>query len=389
MAERDFHQTETLGGLIMLAAAAAALVLANSPWGALYEAALNVPFEVRLGELSLAKPILLWINDGLMAVFFLLVGLEIKREVLEGELSTPAQLALPVAAAIGGMAVPALLYSAVNWGDPVALRGWAIPTATDIAFALAALASLGRGIPLALRLFLASVAIVDDIGAIAIIALFYTENLSLPMLIAAAIAIGMLVAFNIAGVRRLAAYIIVGVVLWVCVLKSGVHATLAGVVTACAVPFGPASGTSPGRRLEETLHPWVAFGILPLFALANAGVSFAGVRPGTLLAPIPLGIILGLVVGKTLGIFLTSWLTIRFGLAALPAGARWVELLGVATLCGIGFTMSLFIGTLAFSYQPAGLYDSVKIGVLAGSILSALGGWLILKWASARSGARH
>jgi NhaA family Na+:H+ antiporter len=382
MAERDFHQTESLGGLIMLAAAVVALALANSPWGAVYEAALNLPFEVRLGDLSLAKPILLWINDGLMAVFFLLVGLEIKREILEGELSTPAQLALPVAAAIGGMAVPALLYAAVNADDPVALRGWAIPSATDIAFALAALASLGRGVPLTLRVFLASVAIVDDIGAIAIIALFYTENLSLPMLVAAASAIAILVTLNLAGVRRLAAYIIVGVVLWVCVLKSGVHATLAGVVTACAIPFRPASSASPGRRLEETLHPWVAFGILPLFALANAGVSFAGAGFGTLLAPIPLGIILGLVVGKTLGIFVTSWLTIRFGLAALPAGARWADLLGVATLCGIGFTMSLFIGSLAFAYQSADLYDSVKLGVLAGSILSALGGWLLLKSAS-------
>ena len=384
MAERDFHQTESLGGLIMLAAAVVALALANSPWGSAYEAALDVPFEVRLGEFSLAKPILLWINDGLMALFFLLVGLEIKREVLEGELSTPAQLALPVAAAIGGMAVPAMLYAALNWEDPIALRGWAIPSATDIAFALAALASLGRGVPLALRLFLASVAIVDDIGAIAIIALFYTEQLSLPMLVAAAVAIGILVALNLAGVRRLAAYIIVGVVLWVCVLKSGVHATLAGVVTACAIPFRPASSSSPGRQLEETLHPWVAFGILPLFALANAGVSFAGVGLGTLLAPIPLGIILGLVVGKTLGIFVTSWLAIRFGLAVLPANSRWGDLLGVAMLCGIGFTMSLFIGTLAFAYQPPDLYDSVKIGVLAGSIVSALGGWLVLKSASRR-----
>jgi NhaA family Na+:H+ antiporter len=388
MADRDFHQTESLGGLIMLAAAVVALALANSPWGAAYEAALDVPFEVRLGEFSLAKPILLWINDGLMALFFLLVGLEIKREVLEGELSTPAQLSLPVAAAIGGMAVPAMLYAALNWDDPIALRGWAIPSATDVAFALAALASLGRGVPLSLRLFLATVAIVDDIGAIAIIALFYTEQLSVPMLVAAAVAIGLLVALNVAGVRRLAAYIIVGVVLWVCVLKSGVHATLAGVVTACAIPFRPASSSSPGRQLEETLHPWVAFGILPLFALANAGVSFAGVGFGTLLAPIPLGVILGLVVGKTFGIVATSWLTIRLGLGVLPADARWGDLLGVAMLCGIGFTMSLFLGTLAFAYQPAELYDSVKIGVLAGSILSALGGWLILKWTSRRLRAR-
>ncbi len=385
MSERSFQQTESQAGLVMLAAAAVALILANSPWGALYEAALNLPFEVRLGEWRLGKPILHWINDGLMAVFFLLVGLEIKREILEGELSTPAQVTLPVAAAIGGMAVPALLYAAVNWGDPLALRGWAIPSATDIAFALAALSLLGRSVPLALRLFLATVAIADDIGAIAIIALFYTENLSLPMLIAAAIAILVLVTLNVAGVRRLAAYIVVGSVLWVCVLKSGVHATLAGVVTAFAIPFGAArAANNPGHQLEDALHPWVAFGILPLFALANAGVSFAGEGFKTLLEPIPLGIILGLVVGKTLGIFLASWLAIQLKVATLPSGARWADLLGVAALCGIGFTMSLFIGTLAFANQSTELFESVKIGVLAGSVLSALAGWAILRAGQAR-----
>ncbi|HJS22429.1 MAG TPA: Na+/H+ antiporter NhaA [Steroidobacteraceae bacterium] len=381
MPERNFEQTESLGGLIMLGAAAVALLLANSPWGASYERTLNLVFEVRLDDWRLAKPILLWINDGLMAVFFLLVGLEIKREIVAGELSTPAKLTLPVAAAVGGMAVPAALYAAVNWGDPIALRGWAIPSATDIAFALAALAAL-RGVPLALRLFLASVAIVDDIGAIVIIALFYTENLSPPMLIAAAMAIAVLVSLSLAGVRRVAAYILVGIVLWVCVLKSGVHATLAGVVTACAIPFRPAGDHgSPGHQLEETLHPWVAFGILPLFALANAGVSFSGAGFDTLLQPIPLGIILGLVVGKMLGVFLTSWLVIHLRLATLPSGTRWVDLLGVAILCGIGFTMSLFIGSLAFSSQPAELFETVKIGVLAGSLLAAIAGWAILRLA--------
>ncbi|HSC08964.1 MAG TPA: Na+/H+ antiporter NhaA [Steroidobacteraceae bacterium] len=390
MAERDFQQTESLGGLVMLAAAATALVLANSPWGELYETALGLRFEISLAEWRLGKPILLWINDGLMAVFFLLVGLEIKREMLQGELSTPAKVALPVAAAIGGMAAPALIYVTVNWHDPLALRGWAIPSATDIAFALAALSLLGRGTPLALKLFLATVAIVDDIGAIAIIALFYTEDLSWPMLLAAGIGVGVLAILNVAGVTRLGAYVLVGIVLWTCVLKSGVHATLAGVVTAFAIPFrAPQGQASPGHRLEDALHPWVAFGILPLFALANAGVSFAGASFGALLQPIPLGIILGLVAGKTLGIFLTSWLAIRLRLATLPSGVRWSEMFGVAALCGIGFTMSFFIGTLAFAYQPAELNDSVKMGVLAGSILSALGGSLILKLASARSGARH
>ncbi len=372
----------------MLAAAAAALLLANSPWGSLYEALLDLPFEMRLGEWRLGKPILLWINDGLMAVFFLLVGLEIKREIVEGELSSPAKVTLPVGAAIGGMAVPAVIYAALNWSDAIALRGWAIPSATDIAFALAALSMLGRGAPLALRLFLATVAIVDDIGAIAIIALFYTQDLSMPMLVAAGLAIAVLLILNLADVTRLAAYMIVGIVLWVCVLKSGVHATLAGVVTAFAVPFHPkVDGTNPGRHLEETLHPWVAFGILPLFALANAGVSFSGASLGTLLDPIPLGIILGLVAGKTLGIFLTSWLTIRLRLAALPSGVRWIELLAVAALCGIGFTMSLFIGTLAFASQPGGAFESVKMGVLCGSLLAALTGWAILRMAQARGSA--
>jgi NhaA family Na+:H+ antiporter len=379
MAERTFDQTESLGGLIMLVAAATALILANSPWGPLYDAALELPFEVRLGGLSLAKPILLWINDGLMAVFFLLVGLEIKREVVEGELSTPAKVALPVAAAIGGMLVPALIYAVVNRGDPLALRGWAIPSATDIAFALAALSLLGRGVPAALRLFLATVAIVDDIGAIAIIALFFTEDLSLPMLIGAGTAIAILVVLNVAGVRRLAAYIVVGTLLWVCVLKSGVHATLAGVVTAFAIPFRSADGASPGRQLEDALHPWVAFGILPLFALANAGVSLAGASLATLLEPIPLGIILGLIAGKTFGIVLTSWIAIRLRLGALPSGARWTHLFGVAAFCGIGFTMSLFIGTLAFANQLEELFESVKIGVLVGSLLSAAAGWAILR----------
>jgi NhaA family Na+:H+ antiporter len=281
------------------------------------------------------------------------------------------------------MAVPALIYAAVNWGDAVALRGWAIPSATDIAFALAALSLLGRGVPLTLRLFLATVAIVDDIGAIAIIALFYTENLSLPMLFAAAIAILTLVMLNLLGVRRLAAYVLVGIVMWLCVLKSGVHATLAGVVTAVAIPFrSEPRAASLGQQLEETLHPWVAFGILPLFALANAGVSFADTGITTLLQPIPLGIVLGLVAGKTLGIFLTSWLAIQFRFASLPQGTRWMDLLAVAALCGIGFTMSLFIGTLAFANQPVELFESVKIGVLVGSLLSALAGWAILRMGS-------
>lgn len=385
MAERSFQRTESLGGAVMLAAAMAAFVLANSPWGAIYDALLALPFEVSLGELRLAKSLLLWINDGLMAVFFLLVGLEIKREILDGELSAPSKLALPMVAAVGGMAIPALIYAAINWSDPVALRGWAIPSATDIAFALAVLALVGRGVPVALKLFLTTVAIADDIGAIAIIAVVFTEDLSLSMLASAGIALAALVVLNVAGVRRLAPFVLVGFVLWLCVLKSGVHATLAGVVTALAIPFGSSGALqSPGRHLEETLHPWVAFAILPLFALANAGVPLAGSGPGLLIAPIPLGIIVGLVVGKTVGIFVTSWLVIKLRFAALPDGAGWVHMLGVAMLGGIGFTMSLFIGMLAFGSQPDPFFDQVKIGVLFGSLLSAAIGCAVLKFAQLR-----
>jgi NhaA family Na+:H+ antiporter len=385
MADRSFHQTESLGGIAMLLSAVLALALANSPWGAAYDNLLQIPFRISLGELALGKPVLLWINDGLMAVFFLLVGLEIKREILDGELATPAKLSLPIAAAAGGMAIPALIYAAMNWTDAVALRGWAIPSATDIAFALAALSIVGRGVPLALKLFLATVAIVDDIGAIVIIALFYTPDLSAPMLIAAGLALAVLLTLNLCGVRRLAAYILVGIVLWVCVLKSGVHATLAGVVTAFAVPFRPsASGESPGRHLEETLHPWVAFAILPLFALGNAGVELAGVGFGTLIEPVPFGIIAGLVAGKASGVFLASWLVVRLRFATLPQGVGWLHVLGVAFLCGIGFTMSLFIGTLAFEQQPGEFFDQVKIGVLFGSLLSAAIGCAVLQFAHAR-----
>jgi len=389
MTDRNFQQTESLGGIVMLLAAVLALILANSPWGAAYDALLDIPLRISLGDLQLGKPVQLWINNGLMAVFFLLVGLEIKREILEGELSTPSKLALPIAAAAGGMAVPALIYAALNWNDPVALRGWAIPVATDIAFALAALSLLGRGVPPALKLFLATVAIVDDIGAIAIIALFYTESLSLPMLLSAGVALTVLAILNLAGVRRLAAFIIVGVVLWVCVLKSGVHATLAGVVTAFAIPFrANKPDESPGRHLEDALHPWVAFAILPLFALANAGVTLGDARLSTLVEPVPLGIIVGLVAGKTAGVFLTSWLVIRLRFAELLDGVGWHHMIGVAVLCGIGFTMSLFIGTLAFAQQPDEFFNNVKIGVLCGSLLSAAIGCAVLMFAQARGSSR-
>jgi NhaA family Na+:H+ antiporter len=382
---REFLRLEGAAGLILVGVAAFAILCANSGLAPYYDALLEVPVEVRVGSLSLAKPILLWINDGLMAVFFLLVGLEFKREVMVGELSGRGQIALPVAAAIGGMAIPAAIYAAFNLGDAVALRGWAIPAATDIAFTLAVLSLLGSRVPPALKVFLAAVAIIDDIGAVVVIAAFYTAGLSWISLLLAGIAAAVLLALNLAGVARRAPYIVVGVILWVCVLKSGIHATLAGVVVGLAVPLrhGGDPEDSPLRQLEHALHPWVAFLIVPLFGFANAGVSFAGVAPSALLAGIPLGIAAGLVVGKQVGILLGAALLVRTGLARLPEAVGWRVLWGGAILCGIGFTMSLFIGALAFegARPPAGGLDyaaATRIGVLAGSLASAALGALVI-----------
>lgn len=376
---KAFFQHEASGGIVLLAAALFGLVLQNSPMSWLYDGLLGTPVTVRVGALNLDKPLLLWINDGMMAVFFFLVGLEIKRELLVGELSNVKKAALPVIAALGGMLVPALIYSAINWTDDIALHGWAIPAATDIAFSIGVLALLGSRVPVSLKVFLLALAIIDDLGAIIIIAFFYTAHLSLEALALAGIGIVALAVLNARGVTSTAAYALVGLFIWVCVLKSGVHATLAGVVTALAVPLARPAGGGPGtlERLEEALAPWVRFGILPLFAFANAGVSLAGMTLADVTSAIPMGIALGLLIGKPLGIFGFSLAAIGLRLAGKPEGAAWSQLFGVAILGGIGFTMSLFIGTLAF--VDAERAAEIRIGVLLGSLASAVAGYLVLR----------
>ena len=382
-----FFHHEAAGGLLLVVAALVALLASNSPLVGLYDGFLHTRVGLRVGDLALDKSLLHWINDGLMAIFFFLVGLEIKRELLQGELSTFGQAVLPAVAAIGGMVAPAVIYVAINTGDPAALRGWAIPTATDIAFAVGVLALLGPRIPSSLKIFLLALAIIDDLGAIIIIALFYTDNLSLLSLSLALAGIVVLAALNARGVTRLAPYLLTGIFIWVCVLKSGVHATLAGVAVALAIPLTGKTEGEPSllEQLEESLHPWVAFAVLPLFAFANAGVSLQGLSLENLLEPIPLGIAAGLFAGKAIGIFGATWIAVMGGLAGKPEGATWLQILGVALLGGIGFTMSLFIGMLAFP-DPAEA-ASLRLGVLTGSLLSAVAGYLILA-ASVRAPAR-
>jgi NhaA family Na+:H+ antiporter len=361
-------------GIALLLATLAALIVANSAWSPAYDAML----KTYAGGLSIAH----WINDGLMAVFFLLVGLELKRELLEGELSTWDQRILPGIAALGGIALPALIFVALNWGDPQALRGWAIPSATDIAFALGVLSLLGSRVPLALKVFLTTIAVLDDLAAIVIIALFYTADLSPAMLGLAGAAFAILVLLNRSGVLALWPYLLIGLALWAFVLKSGVHATLAGVALAMTIPFAARDGRpSPLLHLEHALQPWVAFLILPVFAFANAGVSLAGFSLGKLFEPLTLGIAAGLFAGKQIGIFAAIWLAEKSGLAARPDGASWMQVYGVALLCGIGFTMSLFIGLLAFG-DDARMQDATKIGVLVGSLVSAVTGYGVLRFAS-------
>ena len=379
-----FFAHESAGGLCLGAAALLALVVSNSAFAPAYEAFLRLPGTVSVGGwLSFEKPLLVWVNDLWMAVFFFLVGLEIKREFVEGELASMRQAVLPAAAAFGGMAVPAAIYAALNWGDAQALRGWAIPSATDIAFAIGVLMLLGSRVPASLKLFLTAVAIIDDLGAIIIIALFYTEQLSVLALGGAAAGIAVLLLLNRMRVTRIDVYAAVGLVIWVFVLKSGVHATLAGVITALAIPARDAAGASPLERTQHALHPWVAFSILPLFGFCNAGVNLAGASLSALFEPVTLGIGAGLVLGKAVGVFGSAWLLIKSGLAAAPVGASLLQLFGVAVLCGIGFTMSLFIGGLAFEGLDASFETRVKLGVLAGSTVAAVAGSLIL-WAAGR-----
>jgi len=384
---RRFLAGEASGGISLALAAVLALVLSNSAWAPWYERLLKIPVELRVGVdlLVLAKPVVVWVNDLWMAVFFFLVGLEIKREFAEGELASPRQAMLPAVAAAAGMAIPALIYAAVNWGQPVALRGWAIPSATDIAFAIGVLMLLGSRVPASLKVFLTAVAIIDDLGAIVIIALFYTEQLSATMLGAAAACLALLVAMNRGGVTRVDAYAVVGLVMWLCVLKSGIHATLAGVATALAVPMRRPDGASPLQDAEHALHPWVTFLILPTFAFANAGVSFAGATWSTLAESVTLGIAAGLVAGKALGIFGSTWLMVRAGWAELPGDSTWTQLFGVSLVCGIGFTMSLFIGGLAFEGQAPGYEQQVKLGVLFGSLVAGTLGSIVLARAAPRA----
>jgi NhaA family Na+:H+ antiporter len=372
-------QSEAGSALPLLAGAVLALLLANSPFDWALDQLLGTKLTVAFGALDLSKPLLLWINDGLMAVFFLLVGLEIKREVVEGELSRPAQVALPIAGALGGIAVPAAIYAAFAWKDPVALSGWAIPSATDIAFAVAILAALGKRVPSGLKLFLLTLAIVDDLAAIVIIAIFYTSDLSTLSLMLAGLCILALLALNFAGVRHSGPYLLVGIALWVCVLKSGVHATLAGVVLAFCLPLAyrtTAPEERPYIRLEHALKSWVSFFVLPVFAFANSGLSLRGISVAMVHDPVTLGIVAGLFLGKQLGIFAGAASLIALGIARLPSGASWRQLYGVGVCGGIGFTMSLFIGTLAFQdghHQPL-----VQLGVLVGSLLSAALGYALL-----------
>lgn len=382
----DFFKLESAGGLLLAATAILALICSNSPLRQAYEGLLQTPVEIRFGSFDIAKPLLLWINDGLMAIFFLLVGLEVKREVIEGELSTPAQVVLPVVAGVGGMVMPALIYFLVNRGSEATLNGWAIPTATDIAFALGIMSLLGNRVPVSLKIFLTAVAIADDLGAIVIIAVFYTADLSVQMLLFAIVAIAALVTLNLLKVTRIAPYVVVGVILWVFVLKSGVHATLAGVAIAFAIPLKTkdAQGHAPLHLLEHGLHPWVAFAILPIFAFANAGVSFAGVTVAALAQPLPLGIAAGLFLGKLLGVCGASAVLVWLGLAKLPEGANWRQLAGVSALCGVGFTMSLFIGSLAF--EGPEYFTPLRLGVIVGSTLSGMTGYLFLRFGSTPSG---
>ena len=374
-----FFAHESAGGIVLGIAALAALIVSNSSFAAWYEALLRTPGELVIGKtLVLEKTLLVWVNDLWMAVFFFLVGLEIKREFVEGELAERRQAVLPLAAALGGMVVPALIYSAVNWGDAQAQRGWAIPAATDIAFAIGIVMLLGKRVPGSLKVFLAAVAIIDDLGAIVVIAVFYTDRLSQTALGGAGFGLALLFALNRLRVMRVDLYVAIGLLVWVFVLKSGVHATLAGVLTALAIPVRDPAGGSPLQRVEHALHPWVAFVILPVFGFCNAGVNLAGASPGTLMQPVPLGIALGLVLGKTIGVFGTSWLLVRSGLGAAPAAASTLQWFGVCVLCGIGFTMSLFIGSLAFEGLDAGYETQLKLGVLAGSVVAALAGSAIL-----------
>jgi len=378
------------GGLLLITAAVLAMLFANSALAPTYAWLLSVTGQVRVGELNVEKPLLLWINDGLMALFFLAIGIEIKKEFLHGHLSDPAQVILPGLCALGGILVPALLYLAFNHDDAVFRNGWAIPSATDIAFALGVLALVGSRLPPALKIFVMTLAVLDDLGAVLIIAFFYTSDLSAQALAFATIfALGLLV-LNRSGVRSIAPYVLLGVALWTSVLKSGVHATLAGIVIAMALPLERTASESeaPAERVLHALHPWIVYAIVPLFAFANAGVALGGLSVSDVLHPVPVGIALGLFLGKQIGIFSFAWLLVKAGIAQLPARTSWLQMYGASVICGIGFTMSLFISSLAFSESAAALQGVDRLGILAGSLFSAVLGYLILRRAPVTPASR-
>jgi NhaA family Na+:H+ antiporter len=375
---RDFMKLESAGGILLLTTAIIAMLVANSPLAELYSALLETTVAVQVGALSINKPLLLWVNDGLMAVFFFLIGLEIKREVMEGELSSFSQIVLPGMGALGGMVMPAAIYAWMNWSDPIALDGWAIPVATDIAFALALLTVFGSRVPTALKVFLLTLAIFDDLAGIIIIALFYSGDLSLSALFIGALALIVAITMNRIGVTRTSSYILLGVVLWIAVLKSGVHATLAGVLIAFCIPMRDEQGKSPLLDLEHDLHGPVAFAILPIFSFANAGLSLAGMSVENLTHPVTVGVVSGLLIGKPLGILVFVGLAIGLRFVQVPKNINWIQLLGVAFACGIGFTMSLFIAGLAFEHGSGDYFGVDRLGILIGSILSALAAYALL-----------
>lgn len=374
-----FLRLESAGGIILILMALLAMTLANSPLSGYYQQFLDLDVQLRFGALDIHKPLLLWINDGLMAIFFLVIGLEVKREMIDGALSTRAQATFPAIAALGGMVAPALIYLLFNHGVPETHAGWAIPAATDIAFALGVMALLGNRVPVSLKVFLLALAIIDDLGVIGIIALFYTSELSMTALVVAAVATALLFWMNRRGVDRLSFYLIVGAVLWVAVLKSGVHATLAGVIVGFMIPYKGKRYSSPLKHLEHKLHGWSVYFILPIFAFANAGVSLSGLTLESLTSAVPLGVMLGLCLGKPIGITLISYLALKLKLAKLPEGTNFGQIIAVSVLCGIGFTMSMFIASLAFS-ADAHHYDTLsRLGILCGSTIAAVSGYLILR----------
>jgi NhaA family Na+:H+ antiporter len=374
---KDFLKQESAGGIVLIASAVLALIIANSPFAPSYFGTLETKLNLSYGSFEINKPLLLWINDGLMAVFFFLIGLEVKREIISGQLSSWDKASLPLMAAIGGMAVPALVFVAFNYGEPDNINGWAIPAATDIAFALGILSLLGPRVPVAMKALLLAIAVIDDIGAITVIALFYSGEIKTDMLIAAAVVYALLFAVNRMRIASGMPYVILTVIMWVFVLKSGVHATLAGVAAGMMIPITARDGTQLLYEMEHTLHKWVAFFVIPVFGFANAGVSLIGVSPAALFAPLPLGIALGLLIGKQIGIVGMAWIGVKAGFAKLPDGVGWRKIHGLSLLAAIGFTMSLFIGGLAFDSQAQ--VDAVKLGVLAGSLVAALTGFFMLK----------